>query len=90
MLKAEFPLRGLVLISRLPEVKFGVSTPLLLMPFEGEIKPLVEQFLQKRGLELSPVKTMITHVEKGFDFLGQNVPRVSQRETAHQAFQEEH
>jgi RNA-directed DNA polymerase len=40
---------------------------------EGEIKPLVEQFLQKRGLELSPAKTIITHVEKGFDFLGQNV-----------------
>src|ERR1700732_1205467 len=40
---------------------------------EGEIKPLVEQCLQKRGLELSPVKTVITHVEKGFDFLGQNV-----------------
>jgi RNA-directed DNA polymerase len=40
---------------------------------EGEIKPLVEQFLQQRGLELSPVKTVITHVEKGFDFLGQNV-----------------
>src|ERR1017187_953731 len=42
---------------------------------EGEIKPLVEQFLQKRGLELSPTKTVITHVEKGFDFLGQNVRR---------------
>src|SRR5437660_2382257 len=40
---------------------------------EGEIKPLVEQFLQKRGLELSPAKTVITHVGKGFDFLGQNV-----------------
>src|SRR5713101_1773564 len=40
---------------------------------EGEIKPLVEQFLQARGLELSPAKTVITHVEKGFDFLGQNV-----------------
>src|SRR5437899_1348408 len=42
---------------------------------EGEIKLLVEQFLQKRGLELSPAKTVITHVEKGFDFLGQNVRR---------------
>jgi RNA-directed DNA polymerase len=42
---------------------------------EGEVKPLVEQFLQKRGLELSPKKTVITHVEKGFDFLGQNVRR---------------
>ena len=33
----------------------------------------MEQFLQERGLELSPAKTVITHVEKGFDFLGQNV-----------------
>jgi RNA-directed DNA polymerase len=44
---------------------------------EGEIKPLVEQFLQERGLELSPKKTVITHVEQGFDFLGQNVRRYS-------------
>jgi RNA-directed DNA polymerase len=42
---------------------------------EGEIKPLVEQFLRERGLELSPTKTVITHVEHGFDFLGQNVRR---------------
>ena len=42
---------------------------------EGEIKPLVEQFLQERGLELSPTKTVISHVEHGFDFLGQNVRR---------------
>src|SRR5437016_735565 len=38
---------------------------------EGEIQPLVEQFLQERGLEFSPKKTIITHVEHGFDFLGQ-------------------
>src|SRR5947209_3291577 len=42
---------------------------------EGEVKPLVEQFLRERGLELSPAKTVITHVEKGFDFLGQNIRR---------------
>ena len=42
---------------------------------EGKVQPLVEQFLQERGLELSPKKTVITHVEKGFDFLGQNVRR---------------
>jgi RNA-directed DNA polymerase len=42
---------------------------------EGEIKPLVEHFLQERGLELSPTKTVTTHVEQGFDFLGQNVRR---------------
>ena len=40
---------------------------------EREIKPLVEQFLRPRCLELSPKKTVITHVEQGFDFLGQNV-----------------
>ena len=42
---------------------------------EGEVKPLVEQFLQDRGLALSSTKTVITHVENGFDFLGQNVRR---------------
>src|SRR6202140_65947 len=42
---------------------------------EGEVQPVVEQFLQQRGLELSLKKTVITHVEKGFDFLGQNVRR---------------
>ncbi len=42
---------------------------------EGEVKPLIELFLQERGLELSPTKTIITQVEKGFDFLGQNVRR---------------
>src|SRR5207302_11499976 len=36
---------------------------------EGEIKPLVEHFLQERGLELSPTKTVITHLEHGFDFV---------------------
>jgi RNA-directed DNA polymerase len=42
---------------------------------EGEIKPLVEQFLRERGLELSPTKTVVTPVTQGFDFLGQNVRR---------------
>lgn len=40
---------------------------------EDEVKPLVEQFLAERGLELSKEKTKITHIEEGFDFLGQNV-----------------
>jgi RNA-directed DNA polymerase len=31
--------------------------------------------LKERGLELSHEKTRITHVEDGFDFLGQNVRR---------------
>ena len=39
----------------------------------NEIAPLVEQFLKERGLELSPEKTRITHIDDGFDFLGQNI-----------------
>ncbi|MCP4267108.1 MAG: group II intron reverse transcriptase/maturase [Candidatus Brocadiaceae bacterium] len=40
---------------------------------ETKIKPAVEAFLKVRGLQLSEEKTHITHIEKGFDFLGQNV-----------------
>lgn len=40
---------------------------------EKEVKPLVEDFLQQRGLSLSPEKTKITHINDGFDFLGQNI-----------------
>ena len=43
--------------------------------WEGEVKPLVESFLRERGLELSSEKTVATHVDQGFDFLGQNVRR---------------
>src|SRR5260370_18631326 len=46
----------------------GISKELL----EDEIKPLVETFMKERGLELSTEKTVITHIENGFDFLGQN------------------
>jgi RNA-directed DNA polymerase len=40
---------------------------------EKEVKPCVEAFLAERGLQLSPTKTIITHISEGFDFLGQNV-----------------
>ena len=40
---------------------------------EKVVKPLVREFLAKRGLELSEEKTRITHIEDGFDFLGVNV-----------------
>lgn len=40
---------------------------------EDKVKPLVEDFLSKRGLQLSQEKTKITHIEEGFDFLGQNI-----------------
>jgi len=38
-----------------------------------EVKPVVETFLRERGLELSPEKTVVTHIEAGADFLGQNL-----------------
>lgn len=47
----------------------GISQELLV----NEVKPLVEAFMAERGLQLSPEKTVITHISEGFDFLGQNV-----------------
>ena len=47
----------------------GASKELL----EQEVRPLVEQFLSERGLQLSSEKTVITQIEQGFDFLGQTV-----------------
>ena len=40
---------------------------------EQTVKPAVVAFLAQRGLELSEQKTTITHMEAGFNFLGQNV-----------------
>jgi len=40
---------------------------------ENEVKPLVAEYMQARGLELSLEKTKVIHIEDGFDFLGQNV-----------------
>lgn len=47
----------------------GVSKEFL----EDEIKPEVQVFLAERGLQLSPEKTVITHIDVGFDFLGHNI-----------------
>jgi RNA-directed DNA polymerase len=49
----------------------GTSKELL----RDQVQPLVAHFLKERGLELSHEKTRITHVEEGFDFLGQDVRR---------------
>jgi RNA-directed DNA polymerase len=49
----------------------GTSKVLL----EYGVQPLVEHFLSERGLELSHEKTRITHIQTGFDFLGQNLRR---------------
>ena len=42
-------------------------------PEEAEaVKGLLSIFLKERGLELSEEKTLITHIDDGFDFLGWN------------------
>jgi RNA-directed DNA polymerase len=40
---------------------------------ETEVKPLVEDFLNIRGLALSQRKTKITSIYEGFNFLGMNI-----------------
>ena len=47
----------------------GISKEIL----ENEVKPIVEAFMIERGLTLSPEKTVITHIDDGFDFFGQNL-----------------
>ncbi len=37
-----------------------------------EIREVIREFLIVRGLELSEKKTIITHINDGFDFLGWN------------------
>lgn len=40
---------------------------------EQGVLPIIQDFMAERGLELSPEKTVITHIDKGFDFLGCNI-----------------
>jgi RNA-directed DNA polymerase len=40
---------------------------------EQKVKPALAVFLQERGLALSEQKTVITHIQTGFDFLGHTV-----------------
>lgn len=40
---------------------------------ESEIVPLIKEFLNTRGLQLSDEKSKITHINDGFNFLSQNI-----------------
>ena len=46
---------------------------------EKEIVPWIETFLAERGLRLSPAKTRIVHIDEGFDFLGWNFRKYSEK-----------
>jgi RNA-directed DNA polymerase len=48
---------------------------------EQQVRPVVEQFMGERGLLLSPEKTVVTHIEDGFDFLGQNIRKYCQAQS---------
>ena len=51
----------------------GVSKEVL----EDTVRPWIVAFLSQRGLELSPEKTRVTHIDDGFDFLGWNFRKYS-------------
>jgi RNA-directed DNA polymerase len=46
---------------------------------ENEVKPLLVAFLSERGLRLSEEKTIITHIKKGFYFLGQTIRKLKDK-----------
>lgn len=53
----------------------GASKELL----EKKVRPLVEEFLKERGLDLSEEKTRIVHITDGFVFLGQEVRKYGEK-----------
>ncbi|QTA83795.1 Group II intron reverse transcriptase/maturase [Desulfonema limicola] len=71
MLKKAFPRTKKVHMVRYADdfIITGESKELL----ENKVKPLIEEFLEKRGLTLSSEKTKISHINGGFDFLGFNI-----------------
>jgi len=70
-LKRHFPVKNKVNLIRYADdgVVTGVSKELL----EQSVRPVIENFMRERGLELSQEKTRVVHITEGFDFLGQNV-----------------
>jgi RNA-directed DNA polymerase len=50
-------------------IKTGATKEIL----EQKVKPALTAFLKERGLELSEQKTVVTHIQAGFDFLGHTV-----------------
>ena len=50
-----------------------ISTGITKEVSEDKVKPLIKEMIGETSLELSEEKTRITHISKGFDFLGQNI-----------------
>jgi RNA-directed DNA polymerase len=73
LLRQHFPIRSRQKVNLVRYCDDFIITGASREVLEQQVRPLVERFLAERGLELSPDKTVITHIEQGFDFLGQNV-----------------
>ena len=58
---------------RLPCATHLVVTGATRELLEQKVRPALTAFLIQRGLRLSEQKTVLTHVSKGFDFLGHTV-----------------
>ena len=71
MLKSAFHISKKVHMVRYADdfIVTGESEELL----ENEVRPIIEEFLETRGLALSEEKTGISHIDDGFDFLGFNI-----------------
>jgi RNA-directed DNA polymerase len=46
---------------------------------QEQVLPTIKQFLLERGLQISEEKTRISHIEEGFDFLGQNTRKYGEK-----------
>lgn len=76
MLKEQVPHRKINLVRYADDFLItGPSEQVL----EQEVKPLVAQFLQERGLELSTEKTRVTRIQDGLDFLGHHIRKYNGR-----------
>lgn len=79
LLKQRFPAKrveGTLIQSKINLIRYAddfIITGTTKDVLENKVRPFVEQFLNERGLQLSPEKTCITPIDQGFDFLGQHL-----------------
>lgn len=73
LLRQHFPVRSGKKVYLVRYADDFVITAVSRKILQEEVLPLVQTFLQERGLSLSMEKTAITHINQGFDFLGQTI-----------------
>lgn len=79
LLRTQFPIKrenGKTVNPKINLIRYAddfVITSSTRQALEEQVKPLIEAYLKERGLTLSVEKTKITHIDEGFDFLGQHL-----------------